>query len=182
MSMLFPGKKLFADAHANIRAAQARSGRLVSSRKRYRGASLEVREVPSGRGGGSGQAILRHPESHPATPQGGRWLGTLRMTRRAAQTGPRFDSPRGHSMPSKKNVAFRGLWSTSCPRKNNPTTPDARKESRKGKCDREQGTVQWPNEARRCSRPRLSGKSLAAHKAACPAGGSPAAGVDCLPA
>ena len=73
------------------------------------GASLEVRVLPDGRGGGAPKVVRRHPGTHRATTRNCGWLDTLGMTQQVAQTGPRCDNLRGCPAPITRNVAEKPL-------------------------------------------------------------------------
>src|SRR5690606_24141620 len=87
------------------------------------GAPREVCEVSTGRGGSPTKAVRCYPGSHSASASRA-GLGTVTMTRRSPQNGPRRDTPEGCHAPSTKNEPERPPWN---PRRASFVGPEDRK-------------------------------------------------------
>ncbi len=73
------------------------------------GASLEIRVLPDGRGGGPAQTLRRHPGSHPAPACRARH-GACMMFPPARQNGSRCNGRRGCPAPTTRNEVEKPPW------------------------------------------------------------------------
>ncbi len=87
----------------------SRSIRSIDQDRGERGAPLEVRVLPDGRGGGATKAVRLHPGSHP-TPACRASRGAFMMPSPAFRKGSHCDGPRGYLAPTPENETERPPW------------------------------------------------------------------------